>query len=298
MWFIFLLVIGLALGSFLNVVIFRFKEEQFLLGTKVLGGRSKCPHCHRTLAWYELVPVVSFVVQLGRCRTCGHRLSFQYPLVEIAAAILTVAPAYYFFKYKWLFYAGLFTHGESWAIYVAVAIWIYIFIILLLLSVIDFREYLIPDAVLWLLGVGGVLWVTLLSFSGLDSIAHGSFVGEYATLFGLWDNTLINHLLGASVGALVIALIFFLSRGRAIGFGDVILLGVLGFLFGYPDVVLILVLSFLIGAGVSLILIARRKKGMQDFVPFAPFIALASFITFFFGSELLHYYFIVFNPFG
>jgi leader peptidase (prepilin peptidase)/N-methyltransferase len=104
--------------------------------------------------------------------------------------------------------------------------------------------------------------------------------------------------LGGLAGALIIGAIFFLSRGKAIGFGDVILLGVLGFLFGWPDVVLILLLSFLIGASVSIILLIRRDKGMKDFVPFAPFIALSSLIVFFCGADLLRWYFSVFNPFG
>ena len=76
-----LFVFGLAIGSFLNVVILRYDGEKFLFDAKALGGRSHCMHCGKTLRWFELVPVVSFLVQGGRCRHCGTRLSAQYPAV-------------------------------------------------------------------------------------------------------------------------------------------------------------------------------------------------------------------------
>jgi prepilin signal peptidase PulO-like enzyme (type II secretory pathway) len=302
MWYLPLFLLGLAIGSFFNVIAFRFKEGQFIFANKVVGGRSRCMHCKRTLAWYELVPLFSFLLQLGRCRSCGHRLSLEYPLVEFLAGLLLPLVAFYFFNFKRLDYLSLATGNHSFMLWGAVAIWSLIFLFLLLLSVIDYREYLIPDEIPYFLAAFGIVWVACLVFfssSGGKALTFsGSFVGEYAFIFGILSNIWLNHLLGALAGALTIGAIFFLSRGRAIGFGDVILLGVLGFIFGWPDVVLILLLSFLIGAAVSVVLLIRRAKGMKDFVPFAPFIALSSLIVFFYGADILHWYFIVFNPFA
>jgi len=286
----------------LNVVAFRFKEGQFLFGRRVIGGRSACRHCKRILAWYELIPLLSFVIQLGKCRACGSRISIQYPIVEFLAGSLVTLVAFYFFDFKRLTYVNYLLSGESFVLWIAVIIWSLIFLTLLLLSVIDYREYLIPDEILYFLAFLGIVWVSFLVASGMSDNFYGSFVGSYAAIFdigfGIDSNTFFNHFLGALAGSLVIGAIFFLSRGKAIGFGDVILLGVLGFIFGWPDVALILVISFLIGAAAGLILIARREKGMKDFVPFAPFIALSSLVVFFYGADVLRWYFIVFNPFA
>lgn len=299
MWYLLpLFLFGLAIGSFFNVVAFRFKEGQFLFANKVVGGRSRCMHCKRTLVWYELIPLFSFLLQLGRCRSCGQRLSLQYPLVELLAGLLLPLVALYFFHFKRLNYLAFTSGGNDLMLWTAVALWSLIFLFLLLLSVIDYREYLIPDEIPYFLAAFGVIWVACLAIWGTPLTFSGSFVGEYASIFGVLNNVWLNHLVGALVGALIIGAIFFLSRGRAIGFGDVILLGVLGFLFGWPDVVMILLLSFLIGAAVSVVLIMRRTKGMKDFVPFAPFIALSSLLVFFYGADILHWYFIVFNPFS
>lgn len=105
---------GSAFGSFLNVVILRSMK-----GTS-LSGRSVCPHCRKTLAWYELIPIVSFVLQRGRCRTCGKQISIQYPIVELIAGLGTVV---------------LFPSIPA----------ILFFYILLVLFFIDLRTFLLPD---------------------------------------------------------------------------------------------------------------------------------------------------------
>lgn len=300
MFYAVLFLFGISIGSFLNVLSFRHKEGQFILGKKVIGGRSRCRSCKRTLKWYELIPFISFIWQLGRCRSCGNRLSFQYPLVEFLAGALVSAVAFYFFNYQRLAYIDFILKGENVVLCAAIFLWSLVFLSLLLLSVIDFREYLIPDEISYFLAALGIGWVALLTYMTHVSesfIYLGSFLGQYARMFELWHGVITNHLLGALVGSLAIGVIFFLSRGKAIGFGDVVLLGVLGLLFGYPDVILILFLSFLIGAAVSVILIARKRKGMKDFVPFAPFIALASLLVFFFGADIMRLYFNAFIPF-
>src|SRR5687767_1490780 len=99
-----LFLFGSIIGSFLNVVSLRFKEGQFLFARKVIGGRSHCPHCGTMLRPHELIPIISFLIQRGRCRTCHAPISFQYPFVELVSGLLAVIVPYYFFEYSRLNY--------------------------------------------------------------------------------------------------------------------------------------------------------------------------------------------------
>ena len=85
-----LFLFGLAAGSFINVVSLRFQPGQGLLDRKMVGGRSRCPYCQKQLNWYELIPVLSFIIQKGRCRSCHQKISFQYPIVEILSGLIFV----------------------------------------------------------------------------------------------------------------------------------------------------------------------------------------------------------------
>src|SRR3990167_6175748 len=151
MTYLFLFIFGLAIGSFLYVVSLRYRPEQKLLDLKIIGGRSACPHCQKTLRWYELVPLLSFIIQLGKCRSCGQRLSLQYPLVEFLSGLIFILVPYlltlipYFLNSK--FYIPV------------IAVWILIFLLFLLLSVVDFRFYLIPDQINLLLAISGFILI-------------------------------------------------------------------------------------------------------------------------------------------
>ena len=287
--FLFYLVLfcfGLGFGSFFNVVSVRYKEDAFLFSRNVIGGRSHCPHCHKTLAWYELVPLLSYIGQGGRCRKCHAKLSLQYPLVEFFGGILfLVAPFYFLDKYS-MIHIGLLGSSE---LVIAIALWEAVIMLLYLLSIIDYRNYLIPDEITYGLFGLGVLWVVFLAFIS-NPPSFGSFLGSYAEIFGLQRSIAVNHLFALIIGGLTIGSIFVLSRGRAIGFGDVKLVGALGLLFGWPDVLIIAGLSFVLGAIVSIPLLLRGEKGMKDFIPFAPFIALAAFLVFFFGADMMRVY--------
>jgi len=91
MTYLFLFIFGLAIGSFLNVVSLRFQPGQRLLDLRIINGRSHCPHCQKTLRWYELIPLLSFIVQFGKCRHCKKKLSLQYPLVEFLSGLIFVS---------------------------------------------------------------------------------------------------------------------------------------------------------------------------------------------------------------
>lgn len=292
-----LFLFGLAIGSFLNVLSFRYRDGQFILSGRVLGGRSHCMSCGKALSWRELIPLLSFLAQGGRCRNCGHSLSFQYPLVEFLTGVVFVAVPLFFLPREMAGYGGLDFFYLPPALLAAIIFWIAVFVSLLLLAVIDYREYLVPDEIIVFLASAGILWTFFLRNADAFLLSGGTFLGDYANIFFPVRGVIYNHLFGMFIGLTVIGLIFFISRGKAIGFGDVKLLGALGLLFGWPDVVLILFLSFIIGAAVGSVLLLRKSKGMKDFVPFAPFIVISSLLVFLFGADMLRFYFAVFTPF-
>lgn len=292
-------ILGTAFGSFLNVVVFRFNLEEHIL--KNIYGRSHCMSCNKVLKWYELIPIISFLIQGGKCRKCKTRLSFQYPLVEFITGSTFLLAAY----------SLLPIAGVTMMDYFSLFVWLSVILILVTISVIDFRTGIIPDELnfgllsfgiinaLVIAGSGGFgvikdgLYKTLF---GAHAMLNGSFLGTVGMNLWITENLWLNLLAGAFFGGLLFGGIYFLSGGRAMGFGDVKMAIVAGFLLGFPDMVLATMLAFIIGAFSGLILILlRKKKGIKDTIPFGPFIALGIMITVFFGYDIISAYFGFFN---
>lgn len=289
-----LFLFGLAIGSFLNVLIFRYDpEKKFTLRTA--GGRSRCLHCGRTLRWFELVPVLSFLFQSGKCRRCGKRISLQYPVVELASAALFV---YVPVLIKSFLFQVSFMPAP-WIIAGLSALWTVVFLSLLAVFFIDIRHFVIPNYLNSFIFFLGVVWTAIgqiLSFGG--SLSKGSFLGSYADLFYFSGSFLINHLLGSVLAAGFFLLIVFLSKGRGMGVGDVKLMAGLGLLFGYPDILMVMALSFIFGTLYSIPLLLARVKRMSDRIPFGPFIVVAAFVVFFFGLDVFKGYFAIIESIG
>ncbi len=233
---------GLLIGSFLNVVILRINT-----GRSIVIGRSKCARCNRELAWYELVPVFSFLGLRGKCRTCKQPISFQYALVELATAIIFVV------AYTQIVVAGGFT---------ATAIISYIFTLiiaslLMVITIYDLRHKIIPDMVVYpfiVLAIGSIVWRAVT-----------------VPYFHIWG-----ALLGGTLVALPFFLLWYFSKGRLMGFGDVKLMLGIGWLVGLTAGFAVLVLGFWIGGIVGLFLLAlTRRYGMKSQIPFGPFLVVA-----------------------
>lgn len=279
MLFLYLFILGTIIGSFLNVLILRYRPGETLFGRQLLG-RSKCPKCRKILSWYELVPVLSFVLQRGRCRNCGVKLSSQYPIVELASGlILATAPAVF----------GYYSpYGYLWAV---------AFLLLLAITVIDIRHYVIPDSANIALGLTGLLnaWLLESGYAGAEDLVPGSFLKSYALVFNLFESPFLAHLVAGLSIAGFFTLIILLSRGRAMGWGDVKFGFALGLLFGWPDAIMALMIAYIIGAAVGISLIAKHRKTMKDMLPFGPFMALGGVIVFYFGYDIIAFYFRVLN---
>ena len=206
-WFI-LFIFGTAIGSFINVVATRYDGDHFLLANKVIGGRSHCSGCKKTLRWFELVPLFSFIAQGARCRRCHASLSFQYPLAElISGAIFVFVP----------FVFGL-------AVLPSV-IWVLVFESLLLMSLIDIELGIIPDEINIFLGVlGALLAIDSMAESRIiGALVAGAFFGALILItkgkgMGMGDLKLVVPL-GLLFGwpAITIVLMFAFFTGAAIG---------------------------------------------------------------------------------
>jgi len=290
-----LAVFGLIFGSFLNVVTIRYNPDKGFSNIYSLGGRSHCPHCHKQLTWYELVPVFSFLFLLGKCRHCGHRISFQYPVVELlTSAIFVTVPLYVAHFSRMFFWSADLSYG-SWLFSALAALWTAVFVLFLILAVIDLKHMIIPDSINIALAFIGVAIAGVTQWlHGFDAI-HGSFLRHYAMIFGLRESIWTNHLFAACIGLLFFGSIIVLSKGRAMGWGDFKLAGALGLIFGWPDIVLVLMFSFIIGSIISIGLMLRGRKTMKDAVPFGPFLVLGAITVFFFGFQLMSLYFDLFG---
>lgn len=280
-WLI-LFLFGVAMGSFLNVVALRYDGEHFLFSPKLIGGRSHCPHCKKTLRWFELIPLLSFIIQGGACRTCKTRISFRYPIMELlSGAIFVFIPL--------RLSSALYLASHVSALVGFSVIWIIAFETLLLIASIDLLLGIIPDELNIALGIIGI--VELIFIAQSFGIGNPSFFGDFASIFGLQSSVWINHIVGALFGVGFFGGLVAVTRGKGMGMGDVKLALPLGLLFGWPDILFIAAFAFVIGGVYGIFLVTFGKKTMKSAVPFGPFLVLGAAIVFFWGSALFNWYF-------
>ncbi|HUC02141.1 MAG TPA: prepilin peptidase [Candidatus Paceibacterota bacterium] len=272
---IILFLFGIAIGSFLNVVILRYDGEHFLLDAKMIGGRSHCPHCKATLRWFELVPLASYLAQGGRCRRCGARLTMQYPVVELLSGfVFALVP---------------FAVGVAAAPLIVVsAIWIAALEALLAMAVIDIRLGIIPDEINIFLGVLGVFLTIMIA--GYFGPGNPSLIGPSAAIFGLQWSAAWAHVAGAVFGGAFFAFLIAITRGRGMGMGDLKLAIPLGLLFGWPDIILALVFAFVLGAAAGVLQVALGRNTMKGTIPFGPFLALGAGVALLWGPAIVGWY--------
>ncbi len=255
------LLLGLCWGSFLNVVGFRF-----LQGTSPIGGRSKCPSCSKTIAWYDLIPLLSWIALRGKCRRCSASISYLYPLIEGVTALVFLALAYSLFPEAFAV-PGVVPMADSHRLLTFVVHALYFSALIVALRT-DLEAMVIFTATtLWLIPV-------MLAFSVLGHTAA----------------TLPMGIVGALVGyALpwVIGIFFFKASGKkGIGEGDFELLAFIGSFQGPLAVWFTLTIAALVGLVVGAIFLYITGKGKEARIPFGPFLVVGAIVSFFFHSEL------------
>lgn len=288
-----LFILGLAIGSFLNVVALRYNPERGVFNFRSIRGRSMCPSCRVTLHSYDLIPVLSFLLLRAKCRYCRHPISFRYPMVELATGLIFLLPLYFNNHFG---LAHLLAQGGTLVWYYAlIAIWTLVLLIFLLIALIDIQLYIIPNGLNWALAALGVARAGFLFWFDKFDITHGTFLGSYALLAGARENAFLNAGVGALVGAGIFAVIIAATRGRGMGLGDLKLMAALGLLFGWPDIVLVTVFAFILGALYSARLLLMGEKSLKDAVPFGPFIVAGATLVVFFGRDIAEWYFTFFQ---
>jgi len=244
-------IFGLIIGSFLNCVIWRlYKEESFI------GGKSYCLHCHHSLGLWDLFPILSYLFLRGKCRYCKGNISIQYPLVELLTATI--------FSLIYLHFGIISLSLIFWLIMTALLIIIFVF---------DLKYFIIPDEVIYPAIFLSIAWILYSFFSGMINSQEVILI--------------IITSLGASF---FFYLLWFFSKGMAMGFGDVKLALLIGLLLGFPNAIVGIFLGFLLGAIIGSAMVFLKKKGMGSEVPFAPFLVVGIIITFFYGNRIVDWY--------
>lgn len=240
---------GLCVGSFLNVVIARLPASK-----SIVHPGSACPHCGTLIAWYDNLPVLSYLLLGARCRSCKEPISWRYPLVELSSAGLFLLASLQF----------------GWSVQLLSAL--VLLSLLIVITGIDFDCQIIPD----------VLSLPGIALGLLFSLAPGE-IG--------WIDSALGVVVGGGVFVAIIAGSVLVLGQPGMGVGDVKLGAMLGAFLGWKLVLLSILLSVLLGGPLSAVLLATGRKGRKDPIPFGPFLALGGAIGLFWGDALLAWYF-------
>lgn len=261
--------LGIGIGSFLNVVILRTKK-----GTSPLRGRSACERCAVKLGPTDLIPILSFCILRGRCRTCSVRLSLQYPLVELATGI------FFLLAYWSVFPQGIFEGTISASSIFSLVRLLAFISVLLILFVYDFRWFLVPTAIVIPAAVLAYLGNSILYSSSIACLNDFSFS---CILQISW----IHYLAGALVGGLFFTAQYTISGGRWVGEGDIYIGALIGAMLGFPLVLLSLFIAYMIGSLVSIVLVLFFRYTMKSALPFGPFLTGAAIFVLVFQDPLV-----------
>lgn len=252
-----LALLGLCFGSFINALVWRIRHKR-----DMLRERSECTHCHHILAWYDLIPVLSWLSLGGKCRYCRKPID-DSPIVEVVTGLLFVI-SYLVWPYgmtNW----GLLLFG----------LWLVALVLMIALTVYDLKWYLLPNAMVYPL------------------IALGVVIGyiRFAVIEGLGLGTTAMSMLG---GVLVIAGLYWLlhqiSAGKWVGFGDVRLSVFIGLILGWQGALLALFAANVIGCLIVLPGLLMKKLSPKSKIPFGPFLISACIVAFLWGKPVIDWY--------
>lgn len=241
---------GLFIGSFLNVLADRLPQGKSIL------GRSHCDNCKKTLTWKDLIPVISFAYLRGKCRYCGASLAYQYPFLEIFTGIL--------FSVTYIFTINSFATYSQNLVYGLIFSLIIVSVLIVILFA-DLRYMIIPDEMIIVGSTASLVWLIFFNRA-----------------------LILEHLLAAVGASLFFLLIYVITKGRGMGFGDVKLALFIGLLLGATATFMAIYVAFLTGAVIGIILILWKKKKMRSAIPFGPFLVFGTFVSYFFSPQIIH----------
>jgi prepilin signal peptidase PulO-like enzyme (type II secretory pathway) len=279
-------ILGLIIGSFLNVVIFRLENKE-----KIINDRSKCLHCGHILKWYDLIPVLSFIFLKGKCRYCNNKISWQYPLVEIGTGVLFIMIMNY--ELRIMNYEYLISNIQYSIL--SLLFWFYITSVFIVIFVYDLKHYIIPDKVIYPAIIITFIYklFEILKFGHWDLFGIWNLPAQCWSAsggeFGILDPVLY-LLFPAFAASIFFYSIVIITKGKGMGGGDIKLAFLMGLILGWPTILLSLFLSFIFGSIVGIFLILIGKKKMGSMIPFGPFLIVGTFIGLFLGERLINWY--------
>jgi leader peptidase (prepilin peptidase)/N-methyltransferase len=238
-------VLGAAIGSFLNVLIHRLPEE-----SSIVSPASRCPRCGKAIRLYDNIPVISYILLRGRCRDCGEKIAFRYPLVELITAVFSLLLFWkYGLAFQWL---------VSFAFICA----------LIVITFIDLDHQIIPDVI---------------SLPGIPIF----FLAAVFVMKLRFLDAFLGFLIGG--GCLyVIAFVYeLLTKREGMGGGDIKLLAMIGAFLGWQSLLFVLLFSSLLGAVVGIAVMLAKGQDMKYAVPFGPFLSAAAAAYIFFGDSVM-----------
>lgn len=261
-------ILGLCVGSFLNVIIYRetiddeeFKGLRGLRGLKRLMGRSYCDYCKKKIAWHDNIPLLSFFLLGGKCRFCGKKISLQYPFVEFLTGI----------EFVWIYFLiksnlSFFSRFEGFYSFLTLGVWLILGACFLAIFIADLKYQIIPDTaiIFGILTAFFKLWVDY-RYTGMIDFSS------------LWS--------GLGAGLFFLTLIL-LTRGKGMGWGDVKLAVLMGIVLGFPKILVSLLFAFLTGAIVGVILVITGKKKLKSKIAFGPFLIAGTIFSLIYGEKL------------
>ena len=247
-------IIGSVIGSFLNVCIYRMPKNE-----SIITPASRCPHCKKTIFWYDNIPFVSFLLLGGKCRNCKERISIRYFIVELLTALMALFLYMQFgLSVKFFVYALLFSG-------------------LIVATFIDLEHRIIPDEI----SIGAIVLGVLIN--ALFPAMHGFSNFKQALIFSG-----LGILAGGGTLYLTGMLGDFIFKKESMGGGDIKLLAGIGAFLGWKIAILIFFIAPVFGAIVGMIVKIRKKVSI---IPYGPFISLSTFIALFWGNEIIDWIF-------
>jgi leader peptidase (prepilin peptidase)/N-methyltransferase len=264
-------VFGLLIGSFLNVCIYRLPRSE-----SIVFPRSHCPNCGKPIPFYDNVPVLSYLVLMGKCRFCKKPISLQYPLVELLTGLV-----FYGCGLKWDFSPATFVNTLF-------------LVIVIVLAFIDFHHRILPNV----LTLPGTIMGIILSPFQMSTFYHDMFSFKLASLIGC-ENTqtgiaLVGSIAGAIIGGGILLLLAFvyelLRKKQGLGMGDVKMMAMVGAFLGWPHALLTIFAGSFLGSIIGVFLILFRGMNIQSKLAFGTFLGAGAAVSLFFGLSFFRWY--------
>ncbi|HEY5549871.1 MAG TPA: prepilin peptidase [Candidatus Saccharimonadales bacterium] len=267
MIWVILAVLGLCAGSFISAVVWRVRQKSLKSGhpnLSIFSGRSQCPNCHHVLAWYDLIPLFSWLLLRGRCRYCRRHISWQYPAIELAAAAIFVVSYAYWPD-------GVYGAAD----WVLLLTWLLTSVGLLALLIYDLKWMMLPNK---------IIYPTLVVAIGGRSVYLISFETDI-------KKALIDWSLSVLLASGLFWLIFMASSGKWIGYGDVRLGLITGTVLADPLLsILMIFVASVLGTLIALPALATGRKRLNSKLPFGPFLITATALVLLFGQIPINWY--------